>query len=766
VVERRVVEGAAVVAGLLATTSAAHPTGLLLPDVALRFAFAAVVTLAAARGRRSTWLVMAGVAAVLAPHGLWQVTGLLGLAVALVSIVLERRRLIGATVAMLSVPALMHIAPFAFAFAGASAVCVWLAVLPALVSGYRVASRRSRERMQRVAQVVFLVALGGTLIFGLSVLIAWGSLRQGGTAAKSGLEALRAGKGPEAAVQLDNSAESLGDAHDVLASWWTAPARLVPFVAQQAEAMAELTAQGRAIARSGSIAASKADYRQLRYDKGQVDIDRLRQLQAPLNDTAATLAHARTTFERVRSPWLVGPVASALNQVSDEVERTAPQADLAAEGLRVAPGLLGGDGPRHYFVAFTTPAEGRGLGGFMGNWAELTADNGKLTLSRSGRTQELAGSPNSPTAAARTITGPPDYLTRYGAFKTATYFQDVTMSPDLPSVADVIGQVYPQMGGDHLDGVLVVDPYGLAALLNFTGPIRIDGTSETLTAENAADLLVRRQYVEFATKGARLDFLDQASKKTFEALTTGDIPGPEKIGQVLAPAFLGRHLMFSAARSDEQVLFDRLGATGAFPTAAPDRDFFAVISQNAGNNKIDVFLRREVAYDVAYDPANGQEEATATIILHNDAPVSGLPDYVIADNKDATTPKGTNRMYLSFYSPFGLVGSQIDGSSVPFQSQRELGYHVYSRYVSVPAGATVTVVLDLAGSVTSSRHYQFGFGLQPMVNADSVHVVVTPAAGWVATAADGLHLEVDRRRASLLERPSSPLLLSADFAPE
>ena len=761
--ERRLVEGAAVAAGLLATTSAAHPTGLVGPDVVLRFAFAAVVTLAAARGRRSTWLLMAAVAAILAPHGLWQVLGLLGLAVALASTVLERRRLMGAAVAVLCVPALMQIEPLAFA--GASALCVWLAVLPTLVSGYRVASRRSQERMQRVAQIAFLVALGGTLIFGLSVWIAWGSLHQGGADAKTGLEALRSGKASEAAVSLDNSAESLGDAHDVLASWWTAPARLVPFVAQQAEALAALTDQGRAIARSGSVASSKADYRQLRYQKGQVDVNRLRQLQAPLDDAAATLAQAHTTFEQVRSPWLVGPVAAALNQVSDEVERTAPQADLAAAGVRVAPGLLGGDGPRHYFVAFTTPAEERGLGGFMGNWAELTAENGKLTLSRSGRTQELAGSPNSPAVAARTIVGPADYLTRYGPFKPATYFQDVTMSPDLPSVADVIGQVYPQMGGDHLDGVLVVDPYGLAALLNFTGPIHIDGTSETLTADNAADLLVRRQYVEFTSKDARLDFLDQASKKTFESLTTGDIPGPEKIGQVLAPAFLGRHLMFTAIRPDEQALFDRLGATGAFPAAAPDRDFFAVTSQNAGNNKIDVFLRREIAYDVGYDPATGREQATATITLHNDAPTSGLPDYVIADNKQPATPKGTNQLYLSFYSPFALNGSQIDGTATPFTSQRELGYHVYSRYLSVPAGGTVTVVLDLAGSLLSRADYRLGVATQPMVNPDSVHVVVTPAAGWLVRTADGLHIEVDQGRVSLLEQPGHPLTVSARFAP-
>ena len=40
-------------------------------------------------------------------------------------------------------------------------------------------------------------------------------------------------------------------------------------------------------------------------------------------------------------------------------------------------------------MAFTTPAEARGLGGFMGNYAELTATDGQLGLTDFGRTAEL-----------------------------------------------------------------------------------------------------------------------------------------------------------------------------------------------------------------------------------------------------------------------------------------------------------------------------------------------------------------------------------------
>ena len=51
--------------------------------------------------------------------------------------------------------------------------------------------------------------------------------------------------------------------------------------------------------------------------------------------------------------------------------------------------MLGADGPRTYLLLFTTPSESRGLGGFVGSYAELTADDGQLALGAFGRAQDL-----------------------------------------------------------------------------------------------------------------------------------------------------------------------------------------------------------------------------------------------------------------------------------------------------------------------------------------------------------------------------------------
>ena len=75
--------------------------------------------------------------------------------------------------------------------------------------------------------------------------------------------------------------------------------------------------------------------------------------------------------------------------------------------------MLGADGPRTYLVLFTTPSESRGLGGFVGSYAELTVDDGQLASSQFGRAQDLdaAAAGRSARQPARTTS-----CERYGRF--------------------------------------------------------------------------------------------------------------------------------------------------------------------------------------------------------------------------------------------------------------------------------------------------------------------------------------------------------------
>jgi hypothetical protein len=423
-------------------------------------------------------------------------------------------------------------------------------------------------------------------------------------------------------------------------------------------------------------------------------------------------------------------LADPLGDLTDLALDAEPGAQTAAAAVRELPSMLGGEETRRYLVLFTQPAEARGAGGFVGSWAVLTAEDGAVRLTDSGRAADVNETPG---RDERTVSGPPDYVARWGRFDPGSFFQDVTLSPDVPSVAQAATEVFAAAGKPVVDGVIVVDPYALARLLEITGPIRVEGLSEPLTADTAADWLVRRQYLELPDDEVRVDLLEQLSRSVLEELTTGDLPSGRLLVDLLGSSVAEGRLALWAFDDGAGSLLDRMGASGRL-RPNHGQDLIGLVTQNAGNNKIDVFLHRTLTYDARVNPEAGVVEARVAVTLRNDAPASGLPLSVIGSN-DRGLPLGTNRMHVSLYSPLGLREARIDGSRVPFEAQRELGWSAYSTFLEVPPGATVTLELLLTGSIEPmgiEGTYTLDVLAQPLVNPDEVSVRIRPELGWSA----------------------------------
>ena len=125
-------------------------------------------------------------------------------------------------------------------------------------------------------------------------------------------------------------------------------------------------------------------------------------------------------------------------------------------------------------------------------------------------------------------------------------------------------------------------------------------------------------------------------------------------------------------------------------------DGLAVVSTNAGANKLDAYLRRSIAYDAIVDEDTGRIQAAVTIRLANDAPTDLPAD---AGGNPFGLPPGTNRQYLSVYSPWELTAAELDGEATGMEPEHELGWNVFSRYVDIPPGGEVELRLGFAGEV-------------------------------------------------------------------
>ena len=201
--------------------------------------------------------------------------------------------------------------------------------------------------------------------------------------------------------------------------------------------------------------------------------------------------------------WLAPPIQHAITRFETVVKSAGDSAHTATDALTLAPSILGRDGPRTYFIAFVTPTEARGSGGLIANYGILRAKDGRIHLDRVGRAPDLDFEGTNP----KHLTGLADYQARYNQFDVANTWANVTMSPDFPTVAQVIAQLYPKSGGEKIDGVMEVGPHGMAGLLALSGPIHIAGLPFDLNEHNIVQFLLHDEYTKITDQQQRADLL-------------------------------------------------------------------------------------------------------------------------------------------------------------------------------------------------------------------------------------------------------------------
>jgi len=732
-------------AGIAAAAAGCQPTGTPIVDPLYAAVFAALVTYVCSRASRET-LVVFSVVAVAMSRAWLEIPAAAALLIALGSILPKHsRRRVGALIGALSVETLLRWPSIAFHGSTAAVAAAVLALL--FVSAYRRSSTVERRRAKR------MLALTGVLAVGFSVPLLFASslartdISVGQLAAESAFGDVSSGSAALATPKLRTATAAFGNATSKLESWWTSVARLVPVIAQQRQALAAGAATARDVVAVAAREAPNFDYQEVDYHKGQVDLGRISSMLGPAKTLDRSLAKATAHLAGLKSPWLVGPIRSRLQTFDTDLGRAESSTDLAVKAIPLVPDMLGAKGPQHYFLAFVSPSESRGLDGIVAAYGELTAVHGRLSLSISGPVESLDAL--LPSGGGR-LTGLPDFTARYGQFDPGQHFQDTTYSPDLPTVAQVISQLYAQTGGDQLDGVLMVDPYGLAPLLSITGPVAVPGLAQPLTSHNAPEILLKTQYLTGLAQNTRHDLLQYALHATFQRLVNGSLPGPRVLSRELEPAVLGGRIAFWSVHPKDAPLVQALHLEDAFPKATGG-DLVAVTTQNAGANKIDAYLHTSIADHVTFDPSTGAERSILRVTLTNDAPATGLPPLVIDSPAVPGLAPGINETWLSVYSPLSFDQVTINGTPGTMSATRELGVWAYSTYVDVAPRASVTVRVGLVGKVAPGSTLRLSVRLQPSANPVRAQVVVAPAGPW-ALAAGGSPLGWDLGPAVVQQR--------------
>lgn len=709
-VDERIALGLAAAAGVVAVFAGAEPTGSALIDILLVFLGVAAVAWASAS---APWWAAAGAAGIAAAVSLDPIMAIIGFAAFAggLFVGLKRRDLSESRAVIGGVAANVLIRSELELFFGLSAIIGITIGLALIVIGIRRRPRSVRRPAWTTLGVTGGIALIGLLGLFIVASAARPDVTTGADSARSGIDQLNAGDYERAAESFEQASLSFTSADDRLGGPVAAPSRLLPVVAQNVAAGRILAATAADALGEAAAALREANISALKVEGGAIDLDAVRAAEDPLLRVEGALELLRTSIADARSPWLVSRLDQELDELDADLDEEEPRLANAITAVRLAPDLLGGDEMRRYLIMFTSPAEARGLGGFVGNYAEVTISNGKISVDDFDRRSDLEAfiAENGASCAAC----PAEFLDRYGPFGFITgpnggvgprAWSNITMPAHFPYVAETAAVLYPQSGGDPIDGVFVMDPYVVAALMKFTGPIDVPELGVTVTAEDAADFILKDQYLlAFADdepagdqNAERIDALETLGREVITRLLTGALPDPPALVRDLAPLVTERRLLFWSEEPVEQEFLGRIGLLGALPDLDPDDGGFSVSVTNAGASKIDTYLEREVVVNIANSVANGDDGAgdrtlVADVTLRNAAP-AGLPQYVTGNA--VGLPTGWSRLFVTFYGPPGLDVVQQDGEDIAVSSLQEAGWLAYGTYVDIGPGATTRFHLE------------------------------------------------------------------------
>jgi UDP-N-acetylmuramyl pentapeptide phosphotransferase/UDP-N-acetylglucosamine-1-phosphate transferase len=608
-----------------------------------------------------------------------------------------------------------------------------LAFLPAaLLAVVGVATPRpdgdgSKARLTATFAVV--VVLGClAAISGFLVLDARSSMVTGREAATAGLETARSGDLQRAQSHFERADAAFADASRSLDSPLVRVGGFIPGIGPNVRSVRTLAEVGRDLSSTAVAVAERAGADDLAVVDGRFPVEAAAQVSAELGPAVATLREATARLAATSSALLLSEVREGSDAVAAEVAEATESIEVAAEATRLAPALLGAEEDQRWMVAVLNPSEQRGAGGFGGDYAELRAFDGVIEVVE----QLPARALNQASDQATQLAALPEvYRTRYGGFRPGRFWQNLSVTPDVPTFAEGIAAVYPLTTvGGPVDGVIVLDPFALAALLEVVGPIEVPLWPEPVTGDNAAAILLFEHY-DRLTEDEIDEFQGDVIEATVDALTNRTLPPVSEIAATLGPQVAAGRLRLWSPEADAQALFERIGADGSLGTRPPGADFVQLITQNAGENKIDWFMRRSISYEAVVDPATGALAATATVTIENTAPTSGVSSYIIGESPGPTLP-GENELevtVISAHRPTGVTDAA--GTPLPVNIGGEQGLFAITVVLEIPAGGEATVIASFEGvQPMGNGAYELVMGRQPSIVNDRLDATVEAVGPW------------------------------------
>ncbi len=458
---------------------------------------------------------------------------------------------------------------------------------------------------------------------------------------------------------------------------------------------------------------------------GRLDVLTLRKEEPVLQKFATDATRLNTQAQAISEPAYLDAMVNARSQLQAQTEDLSKLLTNTALAARLAPSMLGADGPRSYFMGFQTNAEARGTGGLLGGFGIIRFDDGKPSVDTL--------SPNTDfNRKFEPLSLGPEFDNQYGFTNPSTDIRNSNQSSHFPYAAQIWKSMAQQLGM-NVDGAIAIDPVALSYVLGATGPVVMpDG--ETVTKDNAVELTESTAYIRYPgekDQTARKKFLQDIAAEVVKQVL-GNVKSPRALLDALGRAVSERRISVWSSFPEEQALLEQTPLAHTIPDdPAP---YAEIVVNNLGGNKLDYYLDRKIEY-VADGCDGDMRSSTVTIRLKNNVTnPESLPDNVAGRLGFSPThgadliPKGTMFASVRLLATKGakLINVMSNGSQINARADTERGHPSFEALVVIPAGQTDELTFHLSEPTVAGAAR---VPVQPLVGAVTTKVSVPQCAG-------------------------------------
>lgn len=338
---------------------------------------------------------------------------------------------------------------------------------------------------------------------------------------------------------------------------------------------------------------------------------------------------AEESLNKVNSDKLPSEIAEKVDIVKEQVPQLSRSFSYFMSYADVLLEILGHDSFKRYLILFQNNTEIRPGGGFIGTYAQVDINEGKITY------MKVEGPYNVDGQLKEKIKAPEALRLINDRF----YMRDSNWFADYPTSAQKAAELYEKTGNATVDGVISVNATVLVELLKLVGPVDMPEYEVTIDHENFFKETQREVELTYDKELNRpKKFISDLIPKVLEKLMTLDREKWVDALVLLTSTFDKKEVMMYFSKPELQQIITDFGWGGEVKET--DLDYLNIVNTNVGGGKTDLVVDQNASIETAIQ-SDGSVVNTVTLTKFH----SGDP------NDFWERVKNVN--YVRFYVPKG-----------------------------------------------------------------------------------------------------------------